>query len=67
MIKIDPKPHTTITFFDCIVQMDKGYKVSIEKRINSEGHQYVVHSGLDGDEKRIVEGYVLNHVNTNGI
>lgn len=67
MIQIAQKPHTTISYHDAEVTMDKPYKVTIVKEVTTEQNKYSVVSGLDGEEKRIVEGFILNHLNKNGI
>jgi hypothetical protein len=67
MIKIEPKPHKTITLHEAEVEMDQIYKLVVAKEVTTEGYAYIVHSNLVGEEKRIVEGSVMRHVQIHGI
>ena len=67
MLTIETKPHTTIPRHKGVIELDTGYKVEVERWCTNGGHAYSVNSDLQGDEKRIVEAAVLNHLNKHGI
>lgn len=67
MLRIETKPCVTVTTHKGTIDLDKSYEVSIDKVVTTEGHTYVIHSELEGIEKRIVEAAVLNEVTKNGI
>lgn len=67
MISIDKKPCVTVTTHRGVISLDKNYEVTVDKIVTSEGYSYHVDSGLNGDEKRIVEAAVKNHLEKHGI
>jgi hypothetical protein len=67
MIKIDETPCVSIKGHEVEIVLDKVYKLMVYKETTKDGYTYSVESDLLGDEKRIVEGSVLKHVNTHGI
>ncbi len=67
MIKINETPCVSIKGHEVEIVLDKTYKLMIYKETTKDGYTYSVESDLHGDEKRIVEGCVLKHVNTHGI
>lgn len=67
MLEVQVKPNKTIAYHNVEVTMDKKYQVVVKKISTMESHVYEIESELIGDEKRMVEGVVLNHVKKNGI